>query len=84
MEGSKPIFGNFSFIVILNALLIIVWISGRKKQVQHIKRVNKVPIRIHVNGIRGKSTVTRLIGGALRESGLKNMTKTTGKGLKNE
>ncbi|VVB97476.1 Mur ligase middle domain protein [uncultured archaeon] len=82
MEGIKSIFGYFSFIVVLIVLLVIVWIAGRREQVQHIKRVNKVPIRIHVNGIRGKSTVTRLIGGALRESGLKTMTKTTGKGAR--
>ncbi|HEY9245973.1 MAG TPA: poly-gamma-glutamate synthase PgsB, partial [Candidatus Methanoperedens sp.] len=82
LEGFKHIFGNFNFIAVLLVLLIIVWISGRREQVQHFKRVDKIPIRIHVNGIRGKSTVTRLIGGALRESGLKTITKTTGKGAR--
>jgi len=33
---------------------------------------------IHVNGIRGKSTITRLIDAGLRESGFKVFTKTTG------
>ena len=33
---------------------------------------------IHVNGIRGKSTTTRLIEAGLRESGLKVFCKTTG------
>jgi poly-gamma-glutamate synthase PgsB/CapB len=37
-----------------------------------------VPIRIHVNGTRGKSTVTRLIWGALREAGIPAVAKTTG------
>ena len=41
--------------------------------------VGKIPIRIHVTGIRGKSTTTRLIGAALRHSGLRVITKTTGK-----
>jgi poly-gamma-glutamate synthase PgsB/CapB len=41
--------------------------------------VQKIPIRIHVTGIRGKTTVTRLIGAALRHSGLRVITKTTGK-----
>ncbi|HEV2226157.1 MAG TPA: poly-gamma-glutamate synthase PgsB [Nitrososphaerales archaeon] len=41
--------------------------------------VGNVPIRIHVTGIRGKSTTTRLIGAALRHSGLRVITKTTGK-----
>ena len=37
-----------------------------------------VPIRVHVNGTRGKSTVTRLIAGALREAGHTTIAKTTG------
>ena len=37
-----------------------------------------IPIRIHVNGTRGKSTVTRLIAGALREAGIRTVAKTTG------
>jgi poly-gamma-glutamate synthase PgsB/CapB len=37
-----------------------------------------VPIRIHVNGTRGKSTVTRLVAAALREAGVITLAKTTG------
>jgi poly-gamma-glutamate synthase PgsB/CapB len=37
-----------------------------------------IPIRIHVNGTRGKSTVTRMIAGALREAGIRCVAKTTG------
>lgn len=37
-----------------------------------------IPIRIHVNGTRGKSTVTRLIWSALREAGIPAIAKTTG------
>ena len=37
-----------------------------------------VPIRVHVNGTRGKSTVTRLIWCALREAGIPALAKTTG------
>lgn len=37
-----------------------------------------VPVRVHVNGTRGKSTVTRLIAGALREAGHTTIAKTTG------
>jgi poly-gamma-glutamate synthase PgsB/CapB len=43
-----------------------------------VKRRTKVPLRIHVNGIRGKSSTVRLIAGALRESGLRVVAKTTG------
>lgn len=38
----------------------------------------KIPIRIHVNGTRGKSSVTRLIAAALREKGIITCAKTTG------
>jgi poly-gamma-glutamate synthase PgsB/CapB len=34
--------------------------------------------RIHVNGIRGKSSVTRLVAATLREDGVKTVAKTTG------
>ncbi len=34
--------------------------------------------RVHVNGTRGKSTVTRLIAAVLRESGVPTVGKTTG------
>ncbi len=44
----------------------------------HRYNLKKIPIRIHVNGSRGKSTITRLIAGGLREAGFKVIAKTTG------
>lgn len=44
----------------------------------HTRKVRSIPIRIHVNGTRGKSSVTRLIAGALREHGVRTFAKTTG------
>jgi len=44
----------------------------------HIKSLNNIPIRIHVNGTRGKSSVTRLIAAGLREAKIKTFGKTTG------
>ena len=38
----------------------------------------RIPVRVHVNGTRGKSTVTRLIWSALREAGVPAVAKTTG------
>ena len=38
----------------------------------------KIPIRVNINGIRGKSTVTRLITSILTEAGYKTVGKTTG------
>ncbi len=37
-----------------------------------------IPLRIHVNGTRGKSSVTRLIAAGLRSAGLRTCAKTTG------
>ena len=42
------------------------------------RRLNRIPIRIHVNGTRGKSSVTRLIAAGLRGGGLRTCAKTTG------
>ncbi|HEX7344264.1 MAG TPA: poly-gamma-glutamate synthase PgsB, partial [bacterium] len=37
-----------------------------------------IPIRVHVNGTRGKSSVTRLIAAALRAGGYRTFAKVTG------
>ena len=62
-------------------LLIIILLSsllGIIEFARHQKRIYSIPIRIHVNGTRGKSSVTRLIGAGLREGGIKTITKVTG------
>lgn len=38
----------------------------------------RIPVRVLVNGTRGKSQVTRLVAAALREAGFKTIAKTTG------
>ncbi len=45
---------------------------------QHRIRLEGLDLRIHVNGIRGKSTVTRLVAGLLREAGYVTVAKSTG------
>jgi len=47
----------------------------RRRALQNRKKLQHV---IHVNGIRGKSTVTRLIDAGLRAGGFKVFCKTTG------
>lgn len=42
------------------------------------RAIARIPIRIHVNGTRGKSSVTRLIAAGLRAGGVKTCAKTTG------
>lgn len=44
----------------------------------HKKNIDKIPIRIQVNGTRGKSSVTRLIAAGLRGGGKRVIAKTTG------
>jgi poly-gamma-glutamate synthase PgsB/CapB len=45
---------------------------------RHHRRLDQLHVRIHVNGIRGKSSVTRLVAGILREGGFVTVAKTTG------
>ena len=44
----------------------------------HHRRIEGLEWRIHVNGIRGKSTVARNVAGMLREAGYTTIAKSTG------
>ena len=65
-------------IVILGLTLLGVIMTWWIERRDYERRLNKLKIRIYVNGIRGKSTVTRLIAGVLREAGIQTLAKTTG------
>jgi gamma-polyglutamate synthase len=45
---------------------------------RHARTLARIPVRIHVNGTRGKSSVTRLIAAGLRAGGMRTFAKTTG------
>jgi poly-gamma-glutamate synthase PgsB/CapB len=62
-------------IVLLTAVLVGF---GAYEFAMHRKRVYSIPVRIHVNGTRGKSSVTRLIAAGLRAGGVKTVAKVTG------
>ena len=62
----------------LGILLIILIGLGIIEAHFHRLALAQLPIRIHVNGSRGKSSVTRLIAAGLRAGGLKTLAKTTG------
>ena len=59
-------------------LAIALLALGCIENAVHQRRLKKIPIRIHVNGTRGKSTTTRLIAGMLRQAGYRVIAKTTG------
>lgn len=63
------------FTVIVLAILIVLGIG---EWLMHRKRLLCIPIRIHVNGSRGKTSVTRLTAAALREAGFRVIARTTG------
>lgn len=59
------------------ALFLLTALGGAERAALAGAR-RRIPVRIHVNGTRGKSTTTRLIRAALAEGGLKAFGKTTG------
>jgi poly-gamma-glutamate synthase PgsB/CapB len=64
--------------IVLLFLVIALVAFGVWEYVRHQKNVNSIPIRVHVNGTRGKSSVTRLIAAGLRAGGYDTFAKTTG------
>jgi len=65
-------------ILILGGVILILLVIGTFEYWQHQNSLSKIPIRIHVNGTRGKSSVTRLVAAGLRAGGLRTFAKTTG------
>ena len=68
----------FSPLIILGALALVLIASGLLEFRYHQLVLSSIPIRIHVNGTRGKSSVTRLIAAGLRAGGKRTLAKTTG------
>ena len=68
----------FSPLIILGALALVLIASGLLEFRYHQLVLSSIPIRIHVNGTRGKSSVTRLIAAGLRAGGKRTFAKTTG------
>lgn len=48
------------------------------EMLRHQATLRRLPVRIHVNGTRGKSSVTRLIAAGIRAGGKRAFAKTTG------
>lgn len=56
--------------VMLLACVVVVGIGIYEKR-RHQQNIDALPVRVNINGIRGKSTVTRLTTGILIEAGYK-------------
>jgi poly-gamma-glutamate synthase PgsB/CapB len=67
-----------SGIVLLLGTTLLLVALGLIESLSHRRNLSRIPIRIHVNGTRGKSSVTRLIAAGLREGGIRTCAKTTG------
>ncbi len=62
------------FVVVLGFIFsLLLWENWR-----HKKALAAIPLRIHVHGTRGKSSVTRNIACLLRNNGVRTVAKTTG------
>ncbi len=62
----------------LGIIVLILILIGYLERVNHQYVISNIPLRIHVNGTRGKSSVTRLIAAGLRAGGMRTFAKTTG------
>ena len=65
-------------LVFLAVIVSILLAFGIAEAIIHRRVLKAIPLRIHVNGTRGKSSVTRLIAAGLRAGGLRTFAKTTG------
>lgn len=59
-------------------LLALLTALGMWETVRHRLVRRRIPVRVHVNGSRGKSSVTRLIAAGLQAGGVRTCAKTTG------
>lgn len=66
---------SYLYLLLLLAILVICLAI---EAILHRKNLRRIRYRIHVNGTRGKSSVTRLIAAGLRAGGIRTCAKTTG------
>src|SRR2546425_956600 len=77
--GLVALWGWAPLVVGVAAVWAVVGFLGVREWRRHTDRLESIPIRIHVDGSRGKTGTCRLIGAALRANGLRVVVKTTGK-----
>ena len=65
-------------VIFLLVLLGVFLVMVSSEYARHASNLRRIPIRIHVNGTRGKSSVARLLTVALNRAGIRTYGKTTG------
>jgi len=65
-------------IIALTSVVLLLIIFGIIEYQGHQRILAEIPMRIHINGTRGKSSVTRLVAAGLRAGGIRTFAKTTG------
>src|SRR5690554_2868550 len=69
-------------IPMLLSIVMLLWLvlvaAGAFEALRHRLLLRGIPVRVHVNGTRGKTSVTRLIAAGLRGGGKRVCAKTTG------
>lgn len=67
----------FMYLVLCSALALLLF-AGVREQRRHYRNLRSIGTRVLINGVRGKSSITRLVAGALRGGNLRVVAKTTG------
>jgi hypothetical protein len=65
-----------AWVVGIAVALVLLYLAA--EAALHARRLRRIRIRIHVNGTRGKTTVTRRVAAALRQAGIRTVGKVTG------
>ncbi|MBD3647865.1 MAG: poly-gamma-glutamate synthase PgsB [Pseudomonadales bacterium] len=78
MQQTEADLPNSLSISVLSAILAVLLILGILEAIIHRFVLARLPVRIHVNGTRGKTSVARLIAAGLRAGGYRVCAKTTG------
>lgn len=74
LESCPSVNGLFALVAVAVTVGCVALLEAR----WYRRQLQKIRYRIHVNGTRGKSSVTRLIAAGLRAGGIRTCAKTTG------
>lgn len=69
--------GAFYMIIVAITVCLMILLGIAENRL-HRRALQKIPLRILVNGTRGKTTVVRMIASTLSAAGMKTYAKTTG------